>query len=108
MPGIGARMTSSPTAPRTGAPASSTTSAAVPMHGPENDAGLIGPRTLPRHDPAGDLGPAGVVDDRAAALADLAEVPPPGIGVPRLAGRAEDAQRRPVVGADRLLAVGHQ
>ncbi len=47
MPGIGARITSSPTAPRTGCPASSTTSAAVPMHGPEKDAGLIGPRTLP-------------------------------------------------------------
>ena len=47
MPGIGARITSSPTAPRTDAPVSSTTSAAVPMHGPENDAGLIGPSRLP-------------------------------------------------------------
>ena len=47
MPGIGARMTSSPTLPRTGAPVSSTTSAAVPMHGPLNEAGLIGPTTLP-------------------------------------------------------------
>ena len=47
MPGSGARMTSSPTAPRTGAPVSSTTSAAVPMHGPEKLAGLIGPMTLP-------------------------------------------------------------
>ena len=47
MPGIGARMTSSPTAPRTGEPASSTTSPAVPMHGPLNEAGLTGPMTLP-------------------------------------------------------------
>ncbi len=47
MPGIGARMTSSPTLPRTGSPASSTTSPAVPMHGPEKLAGLIGPTTLP-------------------------------------------------------------
>lgn len=47
MPGIGARITSSPTAPRSDRPVSSTTSAAVPTHGPENDAGLIGPTTLP-------------------------------------------------------------
>ena len=47
MPGSGARITSSPTLPRMGRPAASTTSAAVPMHGPEKLAGLIGPRTFP-------------------------------------------------------------
>ena len=47
MPGMERQITSSPTAPRTGRPASSTTSAAVPMHGPENDPGLMGPSTFP-------------------------------------------------------------
>ena len=78
-------------------PASSTTSAAVPRHGPENAAGLSGPIDVAPDDAARDLGPAAVVDDRAATLADLAEVPPPRIGVPRLPGRAEDAQRGAVV-----------
>ncbi len=39
-------MTSSPTVPRSGRPVASTTSAAVPGHGPLNDAGLIGVRRL--------------------------------------------------------------
>ena len=108
MPGIGARMTSSPTAPRTVAPVSSVTSAAVPMHGPEKEAGRIGPMTLPETMPPGDLRPARVVDDRAAALAHLAEVPPPRLWVPRFAGRAEDPQRRAVVRPDGVLAVGHE
>src|SRR2546430_16917241 len=42
MPGQGFRMTSSPTAPRTDAPFSSTTSAAIPGQGPMNELGWIG------------------------------------------------------------------
>src|SRR5438093_7576829 len=42
MPGQGLRMTSSPTAPRTDRPFSSTTSAAIPGHGPMNELGWIG------------------------------------------------------------------
>ena len=45
-------------------------------------------------DPAGDLGPARVVDDRQAPAADDVEAPAPRIGVPRLAGRADDPERR--------------
>ena len=80
--------------PRRGAdpPSGSTTSAAVPRHGPLNDAGLIGAEQVAADDPAADLRPARVVDDRQPAAADLAEVPPPALGIPRLAGRAEDAQ----------------
>src|SRR2546427_11125149 len=44
-------------------------------------------------DPARDLGPARVVDDRQARLADVLEEPPVGLGVPGLARRAQDAQR---------------
>ena len=58
--------------------------------------------------PAGDFGAARVVDDRQPAAADDIEEPAPRLGVPRLAGRAEDAQRRQVVAANRLLAVAHQ
>ena len=51
-----------------------------------------------------DLGPARQVDDRQPPLADLLEEPPVRLGVPRLARRGEDPQRRQVVGAHRLLA----
>ena len=101
MPGSGARTTSSPTSPRTGRPSSSTTSAAIPRHGPLNEVGLIGLRTLQPTMPADDLRPARVVDDRQPPAADLAEAPPPGLGIPRLAGRAEHPQRATVVRADR-------
>src|SRR4029078_8610756 len=60
------------------------------------------------HDPAADLGAAGVVDDRAATLSDLAEIPPPWLGIPRLPGRPEDAKRRSIVGPERFLAVRHR
>src|SRR5919199_3695746 len=59
-------------------------------------------------DPAGDLGPAGVVDDWAAAAPDLLEEPAPRLRVPRLAGRAEHPQRGEIVLADRLFAEPHQ
>ena len=56
-------------------------------------------------DPAADLGAARVVDDRQPTAADDVEAPPPRVRVPRLAGRAEDPQRREVVVADRRLAM---
>src|SRR5690606_8643995 len=59
-------------------------------------------------DAAADLGSAGVIDDRPRAAADLAEEPLPGLGIPRLAGRAEDADARQVGGAVRGgRALGH-
>ena len=42
IPGHGWRMTSSPTSPRTGLPSASTTSAAMPGHGPANEHGAMG------------------------------------------------------------------
>src|SRR5579859_4819802 len=41
---------------------------------------------------AGAFGAARVVDERGAPLADDAEVPPPRLGIPRFAGRAEHEQ----------------
>ena len=101
-------MTSSPTSPRRGRPATSTTSAAVPTHGPLNDAGLIGVKHVAADDPAADLRPAGVVDDRAASAADLAEVPRPAVGIPWLTRRAQDANAAQVVRADGLRSVRNQ
>ena len=51
MPIHGARITSSPTAPRTLCPASSTTSAAMPGSGPEKAHGLSGSRRCPTMPP---------------------------------------------------------
>src|SRR5688572_25135636 len=59
-------------------------------------------------DAAGDLGPAGVIDDRATGFADGAEVPPPRVGVPRLTGGAEHEEARAVVLRDRLFARAHE
>ena len=59
-------------------------------------------------DPAADLGATGVVDDRHARATHLPKEPPPRIGVPWLARRAEHHQRREVVGARRLAAMRHQ
>src|SRR2546426_8074232 len=59
-------------------------------------------------DPARDLGPARVVDDRQTRLADVLEEPPVGLGVPGLARRAQDAQRGELVRVDVLGAVGHE
>ena len=59
-------------------------------------------------DPAGDLGPAAVVDDRQASFAHGLEEPRPRVRIPRLPGRAEDAERAPVVVADRRVAVNQE
>ena len=58
------------------------------------------------HDPAADLRPAGVVDDRRASASDVAQKPQPRLGVPRLAGAAQHSQRRHLVAAWRIVAVG--
>ena len=67
--------------------------------------GLVGiaPGQRRHHDPAGLRLPPRV-DDRAALLADDAVVPHPGLGIDRLADRAEQAQRRQVVAARPLVA----
>ena len=58
-----------------------------------------------REEAGADLGSAREVDDRRAALADDVVQPQVGVGVPRLAGRREDADRRAVVLADVVVAV---
>ncbi len=59
-------------------------------------------------DPAGDLGPARVVDDRDAPATDRPEEPVEGLRVPGLAGAAEDAQAGEVVLRRWPVAVRHQ
>src|SRR6266852_4007223 len=66
-----------------------------------------GPRRAPDDAPR-DLGPARVIDDRAARVADVAEIPPPRIGVPRLAGRSEHEERGAVLGANGIFTRSHQ
>ena len=58
-----------------------------------------------REQAGADLRPAGDVDDRQPAPADVLEQPSPGLGVPRLAGRGEDPQPAEVVRPHRLDAV---
>jgi hypothetical protein len=48
------------------------------------------------------------VDDRAAVAADRPPVPHPGLGVDRLADRAEQAQRRQIVARRVLVAPPHE
>ena len=78
----------------------------MPGGRPGKRTGLSGVSTLPHDEPAGDLGAARVVDDRQAAAADDVEEPAPRLGIPRLAGGAEDAQRREIVRADRVARRG--
>src|SRR4029077_2906360 len=59
-------------------------------------------------DAARDLGAAGVVDDRAARLADVAEIPPPRIRIPWLARRSQNEKRRAILRADRILPGAHE
>src|SRR5919198_3032302 len=64
---------------------------------PREGARLDGRDRETAEDPAGDLRPAGVVDDRQARLADVLEEPPVGLGGPRLARRAEYPERAELV-----------
>src|SRR5687768_10550444 len=59
-------------------------------------------------DPAGDLGPPAVVDDRTAASADVPEVPLPRRRVPRLAGAPENAEAGQIVPGGDLVTMRHQ
>src|SRR5438552_8535768 len=59
-------------------------------------------------DATGDLRAARVVDDRAARVPDISEIPPPWVRVPRFAGGSEDKERRAVLRSDGLLARPHQ
>ena len=88
MPGHGLVHTSSPTSPRTGLPASSNTSTAMPSAGPPRVIGVSVLHGVGRQEAGADLGAAGDVDDRAAAAADHLEEPVVGVLVPRLAGGA--------------------
>src|SRR6185295_17932256 len=57
---------------------------------------------------AGDLGAAGVVDDRNLRLARVLEEPLVRLGVPGLAGRADDAQRGKIMRVHVLGTVRHE
>src|SRR5439155_21772512 len=59
-------------------------------------------------DAARDLRAARVIDDRAARVTDVSEIPPPRVGIPRLAGGSKDEERRAVLRADRILTGAHQ
>ncbi len=59
-------------------------------------------------DAAADLRAAGVVDDRPPPLTHDVEQPQPRVGVPRLAGAAEDADARQVMPPHRFLAMRGQ
>ena len=59
-------------------------------------------------DTAGALGAARVIDEGDAFLTRDAEVPPPRLGIPGLAGRAEDEQRRAIVVAHWGFSGAHQ
>jgi hypothetical protein len=72
-------------------------------------AGLEARRARERRDQdAAGLGLPPGVDDRAAVIADHAVVPLPGLGVDRLADRAEQAQALARVFLHPLLALAHQ
>ncbi|MNQ85872.1 hypothetical protein D3C85_1010480 [compost metagenome] len=59
-------------------------------------------------DAAADLGAAGIVDDRITALANGIEQPQPGLRVPRLAGRGENAQGAQVMALGNGITMLHQ
>ena len=90
-------------------PSSSTTSAAMPGSARVAEPGLVGGDAGQRadHDRAG-LGLPPGVDDRAAVAADDPAVPHPGLGVDRLADRAEHPQRGQVVLGRDVLAPLHE
>ena len=69
---------------------------------------MIGRDGKRREDAARDLGAARVVDDRHAPAARVLEEPAIGLGVPRLARRADDAERREIVLGDPVGAVRHE
>ena len=108
MPGHGFVHTSSPTSPRTGWPASSNTSTAIPSDGPPNEHGDSGSTTCGerKHAPTS-VPPEMLITGQRPSPTRL-EVPAPRAFVPRLTGRGQDAQRRTVVGVDGVVAVRHQ
>ena len=67
-----------------------------PSAGKPSATGLIGSVMQVGEEAGADLGAAGDVHDRYAAAADLLEEPQVRVAVPRLAGRADRAQRRHV------------
>ena len=76
-----------------------------PERRPADGARLDRPDRGRREEARADLGAAGAVDDRHARAADVLEEPAVRLGVPRLAGRDERAQRREVA---RRVAVREQ
>src|SRR5579875_3652586 len=54
-------------------------------------------------DPAADLGPARIIDNREPASADAGEEPLPGSGIPRLARASQDAERGEIMRTRRAL-----
>ena len=96
-------------APSSVLPSASTTSGRTPKKGRVAEPGLSGGRAGQRgdHDSAG-LGLPPGIDDRAAPVAHDVVVPEPGLGVDRLADRAQQAERGPVGRLHRAVALAHQ
>src|SRR5206468_10485506 len=78
-----------------------------PEAGAGKGAGLTGLQDRAPYNPTRNLGASGVIDDRAAPLADMLEVPEVGIRGPRLAGRAEYAQGAAIVLMHGCVAMPH-
>ncbi len=90
-------------------PSPSTIAGWTPKNGQGRRAGLERGRAGQRRDQdAAGLGLPPGVDDRAALLADHVVVPEPGLGIDRLADRAEQLQALARGLLDRLVAVPHQ
>ncbi len=96
-------------APSMNLPSPSTSAGLMPKKGRVAEPGFSGRGAGERRDEdAAGLGLPPGVDDRAAALADDPVVPLPGLGVDRLADRAEKAERLPRGLRHRPVAGAHQ
>ncbi len=96
-------------APCSSLPSGSTSSGLMPGRGLVAEPGLSGGRAGEgRNERRAGLGLPPGVDDRAAAVADDPPVPFPGLGIDRLADRADQAQRLAAVALHRLVAFAHQ
>ncbi len=90
-------------------PSPSTIAGWTPKNGRVAEPGLSRDRAGQRRDQdAAGLGLPPGVDDRAAPLADHVVVPEPGLGIDRLADRAEQLQALARGLLDRIVAVPHQ
>ena len=100
-PGLGADQLADALAQRTARPASNT-STAIPSDGPTSEQGLSGVIGNADRRQAPTSVPPVMLMIGQPSPSDILEQPAPGLGVPRLARRGEDAQPAEVVRPDRL------